>query len=67
MTDKTLLILDDDAPLRNRLCRAMETRGFTVMDAGWPSVSLFLKLLLTDPGSGRVMQMPLDSGMLVSS
>jgi two-component system response regulator RegA len=34
VTDKTLLILDDDAPLRNRLCRAMETRGFTVMDAG---------------------------------
>ena len=34
MTDKTLLILDDDAPLRTRLCRAMETRGFTVIDAG---------------------------------
>ena len=34
MTEKTLLILDDDAPLRNRLCRAMETRGFKVLDAG---------------------------------
>jgi two-component system response regulator RegA len=29
-TDPTLLIVDDDAPLRNRLTRAMERRGFTV-------------------------------------
>jgi two-component system response regulator RegA len=34
VTDKTLLILDDDAPLRGRLRRAMEVRGFDVMDAG---------------------------------
>ena len=34
MTDKTLLILDDDAPLRGRLRRAMEVRGFDVIDAG---------------------------------
>ena len=33
MTENSLLILDDDA-LRNRLRRAMETRGFEVMDAG---------------------------------
>ena len=32
--DKTLLILDDDAPLRGRLRRAMEVRGFEVTDAG---------------------------------
>ena len=32
--DKSLLILDDDAPLRGRLRRAMEVRGFQVMDAG---------------------------------
>ena len=30
---KTLLIVDDDAPFRTRLVRAMETRGFTVSAA----------------------------------
>jgi len=30
---KTLLIVDDDAPFRTRLVRAMETRGFTVQSA----------------------------------
>ncbi|MEC7496039.1 MAG: DNA-binding response regulator, partial [Pseudomonadota bacterium] len=34
MTDNSLFILDDDAPLRTRLRRAMEMRGFEVMDAG---------------------------------
>jgi len=31
--DRNLLIVDDDAPLRNRLARAMEQRGFTVSTA----------------------------------
>lgn len=30
---KQLLIVDDDAPLRNRLARAMERKGFTVISA----------------------------------
>ena len=30
---KSLLILDDDGPLRNRLARAMESRGFNVITA----------------------------------
>ncbi len=30
MEDKTLLIVEDDRPLRERLARAMETRGFVV-------------------------------------
>ena len=29
-SDKTLLIVDDDDPFRNRLGRAMETKGFNV-------------------------------------
>ena len=33
MSDKTLLILDDDAPLRKRLARAMEQNDFTVQTA----------------------------------
>ena len=31
--DKSLLILDDDDPLRGRLSRAMEKKGFLVKDA----------------------------------
>ena len=30
LVDKTLLIVDDDDPLRNRLSRAMEKKGFQV-------------------------------------
>ncbi|MBT5109760.1 MAG: DNA-binding response regulator, partial [Rhodospirillaceae bacterium] len=33
LADQTLLIVDDDAPLRNRLARAMESRGFIVTTA----------------------------------
>ena len=32
-SDKSLLILDDDDPLRGRLSRAMEKKGFTVKEA----------------------------------
>ena len=31
--DKSLLILDDDDPLRGRLSRAMEKKGFMVKEA----------------------------------
>ena len=31
--DKSLLILDDDDPLRGRLARAMEKKGFTIKEA----------------------------------
>ena len=31
--DKSLLIVDDDDPLRQRLARAMEKKGFVVKDA----------------------------------
>ena len=33
-TDKSLLIVDDDNPLRDRLARAMEKKGFKVIQAG---------------------------------
>ena len=32
-TDKSLLIVDDDNPFRDRLARAMEKKGFTVTQA----------------------------------
>ena len=31
--DKSLMILDDDEPFRNRLARAMEKKGFQVTEA----------------------------------
>ena len=31
--EKTLLIVDDDRPFRERLARAMQTRGFEVLIA----------------------------------
>ena len=60
MTDKTLLILDDDAPLRNRLCRAMETRGFTVMDAG--TVSDGVDLVRKAAPAYAILDMKLNDG-----
>ena len=32
-TDKSLLIVDDDSPFRARLARAMEKKGFQVIQA----------------------------------
>ena len=60
MTDKTLLILEDDTPLRNRLCRAMETRGFTVMDAG--TVSDGIALVRKAAPAYAILDMKLDDG-----
>ena len=60
MTDKTLLILDDDTPLRTRLCRAMETRGFTVMDAG--TVSDGIDLVRKAAPAYAILDMKLDDG-----
>ena len=60
MTDKTLLILEDDTPLRNRLCRAMEARGFTVMDAG--IVSDGIDLARKAAPAYAILDMKLDDG-----
>ena len=60
MTEKTLMILDDDAPLRNRLCRAMETRGFVVMDAG--SVNDGIELARRAAPAFAILDMKLDDG-----
>ena len=60
MTDKTLLILDDDAPLRTRLRRAMENRGFAVMDAG--TVSEGIDLVRKAAPAYAILDMKLDDG-----
>jgi len=60
VTDKTLLILDDDAPLRTRLRRAMENRGFAVMDAG--TVSEGIDLVRKAAPAYAILDMKLDDG-----
>ena len=46
-SDKSLLILDDDDPLRGRLSRAMEKKGFVVKEA--KTVSEGLKIVKNTP------------------
>ncbi len=58
--DKTLLLMDDDAPFRNRLGRALETRGFTVTAA--ESVAQALDVIERTPPAFAVMDMRLDDG-----
>ena len=58
--DKSLLILDDDAPLRGRLRRAMEVRGFEVTDAG--SVRDGINIVRNDPPAFAILDMKLEDG-----
>jgi two-component system response regulator RegA len=60
VTDKTLLILDDDAPLRGRLRRAMEVRGFEVMDAG--TVQEGVGMVRKTPPAYAILDMKLEDG-----
>ena len=57
---KSLLILDDDAPLRNRLARAMESRGFEVITA--ETVSEGISLAQHTPPAYAVLDMRLADG-----
>ena len=58
--ERTLLIVDDDAPLRRRLARAMEGRGFTVRDA--ESVADGIEAAGESPPAYAVVDMRLDDG-----
>ena len=55
-----LLIVDDDAPLRGRLVRAMERHGFAVLDAG--GVEEAGKLLREHAFTHAVLDMKLGDG-----
>ena len=57
---KSLLILDDDGPLRNRLARAMESRGFEVITA--ETVSEGIRLAQQTPPAYAVLDMRLADG-----
>ena len=60
ITDRSLLVMDDDAPLRNRLARALENRGFSVKTAA--GVQEALVIARTDPPAFAVLDMRLEDG-----
>ena len=60
LPDKSLLVLDDDAPLRTRLGRALEQRGFEVTLAG--SVAEGIAAVRANPPAFAVVDLKLDDG-----
>jgi two-component system response regulator RegA len=61
LADKSLLVLDDDAPFRNRLGRALEARGFEpVLLAS--SIDEALEMVKTSPPAFAVLDMRLGDG-----
>jgi two-component system response regulator RegA len=60
LPDKSLLVMDDDAPLRTRLGRALETRGFEVTLVG--SVSEAMDAVKVKPPAFAVLDMRLEDG-----
>ncbi len=58
--EKTLLIVDDDGPLRNRVARAMESRGFVVQAAG--SVAEGLNAMADSAPAYALVDMRLEDG-----
>jgi len=58
--DKSLLILDDDDPLRGRLSRAMEKKGFTVKEA--KSVEEGLKIVKNTTPNFAIIDLRLEDG-----
>ena len=60
LPDKSLLVLDDDAALRTRLGRALESRGFETVLAA--SVSEAIALVKTKAPAFAVLDMRLEDG-----
>ena len=58
--DKSLLIVDDDDPLRNRLSRAMEKKGFKIMEA--KTVENALNIVKKTPPGFAVIDLRLEDG-----
>ncbi len=58
--DKSLLILDDDDPLRGRLSRAMEKKGFAVKEA--KTIAEGLELVKKNPPNFAVIDLRLEDG-----
>lgn len=60
LPDKSLLVMDDDAPLRTRLGRALESRGFETVQAG--SVTEALDAVRAKPPAFAVLDLRLEDG-----
>ena len=60
LADRTLLVLDDDAPLRQRLGRALEQRGFDVQQAA--SVTEAIDIVNLRPPAFAVLDLRLEDG-----
>jgi two-component system response regulator RegA len=60
LKDRTLLLLDDDGPLRNRLGRALESRGFTTTLAA--TVGEAMGAVKSTPPAFAVLDMRLEDG-----
>ena len=60
LPDKSLLVMDDDAPLRTRLGRAMEQRGFEVFLVG--SVAEAVAQVNAHPPAFAVLDLRLEDG-----
>lgn len=58
--DRTLLIVDDDTPFRDRLARAMDVRGFDVLTAA--SVGAGIALARKSPPAFAVLDLRLADG-----
>ena len=58
--DKSLLIVDDDDPFRNRLLRAMEKKGFKAIEA--KSVENAQDLIKKNPPAFAVIDLRLEDG-----
>jgi two-component system response regulator RegA len=60
LADRSLLLLDDDAPLRTRLGRALESRGFEVRLAS--GVAEAIASVKAEPPAFAVLDMRLEDG-----
>lgn len=60
LEDKSLLVMDDDGPLRQRLSRALENRGFLVKTAA--SVTEAMNIIHDRPPAFAVLDMRLNDG-----
>lgn len=58
--DNTIIILDDDGPFRNRLGRALTSRGFEV--TALETVSEAMERVKSDPPAFAVLDMRLEDG-----
>ncbi len=60
LTDRTLLVLDDDAPFRTRLAQALTRRGFTVSAVG--TVAEAKDVARMNPPAFAVLDLRLEDG-----